>query len=442
MDLWLVFAHNGTFDAGDSVLHYLYSKQAFDYPKYFFDHWAKPFFVLLSAPFAQFGFEGIKVFNTLCTWGAAWFIHKILKTQGWKFPLWSILLLYLAIPEVLQAQQSGLTEPLFALMLVACLYLWLVDQQSWSMVLFSFSPFVRSEGWILMVVIVPLLLWNKSFKELLLLSIGSIIYSVAGSFHHKNLLWVFQKNPYQGVEVKYGSGSWTHYFEQLPYLLGLVVLVLFVLSHGVWFRELLKKRLVLVPLLCFLLFWGFFGAHTIFWYKGWFHSFGLKRVFLAVLPLVVLFVFSAFGAMSHRSEIYKYLGIGGAVLALLFLFTRSPMAVQYPKDFSKNIDQRCVAKAVDYLNENYTNLPRVSYGLHQFAVDLDLDMDDTTEVLLIDQYKNLKPGDLILWDSYFSPSDKGVSLDMLEADSTLKILHTAQETEGNRVFEVRIFEKE
>jgi uncharacterized membrane protein YkvI len=67
------------------------------------------------------------------------------------------------------------------------------------------------------------------------------------------------KNPYQGVEVKYGSGSWTHYFEQLPYLLGLVVLVLFVLSHGVWFRELLKKRLVLVPLLCFLLFWGFLG---------------------------------------------------------------------------------------------------------------------------------------------------------------------------------------
>jgi hypothetical protein len=60
---------------------------------------------------------------------------------------------------------------------------------------------------------------------------------------------------------------------------------------------------------------------------------------------------------------------------------------------------------------------------------------------MIDQYKNLKPGDLILWDSYFSPSDKGVSLNMLESDSTLKHLYTVQETEGSRVFEVRVFEK-
>ena len=54
---------NGTGDSGDSIKHFLYSKYAFDYPAFFFHHWAKPVFVLLSAPFAWFGFKGMIVFN-------------------------------------------------------------------------------------------------------------------------------------------------------------------------------------------------------------------------------------------------------------------------------------------------------------------------------------------------------------------------------------------
>ena len=56
---------NGTGDAGDSVLHYLYAKSAPQHPELFFNHWAKPVFVALASPFSQFGFIGVKVFNVL-----------------------------------------------------------------------------------------------------------------------------------------------------------------------------------------------------------------------------------------------------------------------------------------------------------------------------------------------------------------------------------------
>ena len=61
---------NGTGDAGDSVQHYLFSKSAFKHPELFLDHWAKPIFVLLSAPFAQLGFVGMKIFNCLIIFGS------------------------------------------------------------------------------------------------------------------------------------------------------------------------------------------------------------------------------------------------------------------------------------------------------------------------------------------------------------------------------------
>ena len=46
-----------------SYYDYLFARYAPQHPELFFHHWAKPLFVLLSCPFAQFGFIGVKVFN-------------------------------------------------------------------------------------------------------------------------------------------------------------------------------------------------------------------------------------------------------------------------------------------------------------------------------------------------------------------------------------------
>jgi len=67
---------DGTGGGGDSVFHYMYSKYAIEHPENFFNHWAKPVYTMLSCPFAQFGFIGIKLFNVLMSLISAYFTYK------------------------------------------------------------------------------------------------------------------------------------------------------------------------------------------------------------------------------------------------------------------------------------------------------------------------------------------------------------------------------
>lgn len=59
-----LYYFNGTGDSGDSIHHYLFAKYAPIHPSLFFNHWAKPLYVLIFSPFAQFGFIGVKILNT------------------------------------------------------------------------------------------------------------------------------------------------------------------------------------------------------------------------------------------------------------------------------------------------------------------------------------------------------------------------------------------
>jgi len=63
--LLTILLANGIGGEEDSIYHYMFARYAPEHPKLFFDHWAKPLYVLLAAPFAQIGFVGIKIFNTL-----------------------------------------------------------------------------------------------------------------------------------------------------------------------------------------------------------------------------------------------------------------------------------------------------------------------------------------------------------------------------------------
>ena len=55
---WVITYFNGTGDTGDSITHYFYAQYAPLHLELFFNHWAKPLYVLLASPFAQFGFIG------------------------------------------------------------------------------------------------------------------------------------------------------------------------------------------------------------------------------------------------------------------------------------------------------------------------------------------------------------------------------------------------
>ena len=115
--LFIAFSYEGTGDSGDSVSHFLYAKYAFQYPENFFYQWAKPLFVLFAAPFAQFGFVGIKVFNCLNASLTLYFTYKIAKKLHIPNALLAILILA-TCSMYFTLIFSGLTEHLSALLLV------------------------------------------------------------------------------------------------------------------------------------------------------------------------------------------------------------------------------------------------------------------------------------------------------------------------------------
>ena len=61
----LAFFSEGSYGGADDITHYRFSRYAFKYPEFLLNHWAKPFYTLLIAPFSQIGFLGVRLFNVI-----------------------------------------------------------------------------------------------------------------------------------------------------------------------------------------------------------------------------------------------------------------------------------------------------------------------------------------------------------------------------------------
>lgn len=112
----------GTYDSGDSVYHYVFAHYAFKHPLNLLDSWAKPVFTLLAAGPAQFGFLGMKLFQCAVVAASAWCAYVVARALRLPAPELAILFAY-AAPDYFLIQFSGLTEPLFGLLLVAAVAL-------------------------------------------------------------------------------------------------------------------------------------------------------------------------------------------------------------------------------------------------------------------------------------------------------------------------------
>jgi ABC-type cobalt transport system substrate-binding protein len=78
------YLSTGTYGGADDIVHYRFARYSFSHPQFFLNHWAKPVFTLLSSPFAQFGFFGIKIFNLIIGSLTAFLSYKIVKILNYK----------------------------------------------------------------------------------------------------------------------------------------------------------------------------------------------------------------------------------------------------------------------------------------------------------------------------------------------------------------------
>ncbi|MES2590361.1 MAG: glycosyltransferase family 87 protein [Bacteroidota bacterium] len=452
--LLIAIFKDGTCDSGDSITHFLFSKYAFEHPENFLDHWAKPLFVLLSSPFAQFGFTGIKVFNCCIAALTVWLTYKTALILNYK-NAWLAAIFLCFTPGYFIHIFSGLTEPLFALVVILGIYLSLSGRLWIAACTISFLPFIRSEGLIIIGVFAFYLIYTKQYKYLPILLTGHLIYSFVGAFYYHDLFWVFTKIPYANSSGKYGSGTLSHFFIQLNYIIGVPLYIL--LGCGV-----VKKIIELVSgkapehltlkgsetLLLYAVFFAFFTAHIVFWYFGIFESMGLKRVLICITPLAILIALKGFNFIADffYFNANRYRVMAGLLtgMVIIFPFVPNPAAVDWQRDLSPSADQNLIKQAAKYIEGDFPGNTFIYYTHPFISLEMDRDpFNKQNNSELKDWTIKKKSGHyLILWDNWFSVHEEGITLEQLKSDATLKLLKTFQVTDKGREIQVAVFENQ
>lgn len=439
---------NGTGGAGDSVNHYLFAKYAPQHIELFFNHWAKPVFVLLASPFAQFGFAGMKIFNALVILLTLFFTFKSIQKLNIKNAIVGpIILLFSPLCFILTF--SGLTEPLFALFISIGLYTLLSNKLILACLFVSFLPFIRSEGLIILGVFVLYLLVKRNWKLIPLLLFGHIVYMISGYFIYDDFFWVFNKIPYAHLSSIYGNGELSHFIYQLFYVVGVPIYILFWLGVISIIWNSIKKRMAIeVQILVFLGFFAFFMAHTLFWYFGIFNSMGLKRVLIGVIPLISIISLIGFNFISE--DLFKNRRILKLTTQALFIgfilvfpFTHNPAAINWERDMKLSKDQQSAAQVVQLMLQNENTSQRYYYANPYLSELLNIDHFDKNKRLELnkDFMKKIKVGDLIIWENWFAKVEHGISKEYLENNKELVCIFNLNERDKGREILYSVYQK-
>ena len=423
----------GTYDSGDSIKHYLFARYAFEHPLNLLESWAKPLFTLLAAGPAQAGFMGMKFFQCAVVVTSVWCAYVVARSLRLPAPELTILFAY-AMPDYFLIQFSGLTEPLFGLVLVGAVALAMTNRLNWSAALISWLPFVRSEGFILIGIWVVYLAWRRQWRSLPLVLLGYVAYSVVGAVALGESGWVFARNPYATVSV-YGHGNWNHFLISLPGMLGWVLTLLAVLGGGRMLRDCLRpvRRQESLFSAELLLVYGsitvFVLAHTIFWAKGLFNSFGLTRVLDVTAPLFAVVAVNGLAwlmELGRSGEARRRIRIGATVAVVAFLFTGARNAFRWQRDFVRPPDQVVVDTAAAWMRQHYDLGTRpIAYEFPYVAMAMDNDPFDyaahpASAAGWAPQPNQLPIGTLLVWDDWFARIESRLDLVQLRTDARFR----------------------
>ncbi len=425
----VLIAFEGTGGEGDTIYHYLYAQYAPQHPELFFDHWAKPLYVLIACPFAQLGFIGVKILNVILVLSTLHLTH--LTAKHWNLsPSWLTVLLLIFSPLYFILTFSGLTEPMFAFFLILATFLWLKKRWFWSLLIISFLPYVRSEGLFFIAIFGVTAITRGKWKLLPTLVFGSIIYGLAGIPIHHDFLWVFSKVPYAKMSSTYGQGTAFHFVEQLLYVIGIPFYILFWLGGVHWIWKALRGKIHIEQ--TFIIYGGvvvFILAHSVFWYWGIFNSMGLKRVLIAIIPylsLIALFGYHfALQLWPRRRWIKTVFSSLAIAYIVVFPFTSNPASVDIPVDLECTPKQKIAQKIAATISKQHPNKRIVTADVY-FCEIMEIDCFDTEEKVTLrqDLLDELTPNDIVIWENWFAVIEQGISNELLNQHPNLQLIDT------------------
>ncbi|MBF9239170.1 hypothetical protein I2I05_17330 [Hymenobacter sp. BT683] len=433
LSITVAFVTTNTYDSGDSIKHYLFARHAPQHPLNYLDSWAKPLFTLLASGPAQLGFIGMKLFQCGVVALSAWCAFVVARALRLPAPELALLFAY-AAPDYFLIQFSGLTEPLFGLVLVGSVALAVTNRPGWSAALISWLPFVRSEGFVLIGLWVLYLAWRRQWRFLPLLMVGYVVFSGIGAVVMGELDWVFSRNPYATISV-YGHGDWDHFIFSLPGLLGWVLLLLALIGGVRMLRDCLRSERRQRPFFSaeLLLVYGsitvFIAAHTVFWALGLFNSFGLTRVLTVTTPLFAVVALNGLDWLTQLAPLptaQRRIQIGVVAAVVLFPFLGTRQGFRWQRDFTRPPDQEVAENAAAWIRKTYGQGARpLAYDFPYVALATQNNFFDSQahpalSVNNVSQAESLPVGTLVLWDDWFARTEGHVSLSQLRSDARFR----------------------
>lgn len=456
----LAFSWPGTADDADAVFHFLYAQSAFDHPEHFLNHWAKPVFVLFTAPIAQFGMIGLKLYNILMLLGTMFLTWKVGRNLGIQ-KAWIAALVVATAPMSIYNTLSGLTEPMFAFWLMVGVWLFLKRKWWPAIIWMSFLPFVRSEGLIIFCVLAIYLVAMRKWWMVPFLMTGHVVYGAIGYFLYEDFLWVFRKMSYATLNGAYGSGPWDHFITNLPKVIG--VLWSFLLVAGLvvgaiwWLAPLFGKQAKSFFKKCmgdtisqdelwlvYGIFVAYFVAHSLFWYLGIFNSYGMLRVLIGVFPMIGLIVARLLHPVWQKIPSKpEYLHL----IPVLLLFPLSIISLNGNFSKSWHLDlthgQRAFKMAKEELWPQYEDYT-LYYDAIYPAMLFEHDWFSPQNHRMIKQVLSGEPvpqKSLVLWDNVFAKIDGRIPLENLTTNKKVKEIARFRSPAGGDWFrEVVVFE--
>ncbi|MFO7830057.1 MAG: hypothetical protein R6V23_15640 [Bacteroidales bacterium] len=448
----LVIYSEAAYGGSDNYSHFRISKYAFKYPQLLLDHWGKPLFTILSAPFAQFGFKGLQFFNVIAGLLTALFAYLTLKKLEFK-NAWLVIFFICFAPIYFILMPSGLTEILFGLILVFATYLFFNQHFNAASIVVSFILFSRTEGFIFIPLFLLVFILEKKFKAIPFLLTGFLVFSILGFFILDDFWWFFTQNPYAGKSGVYGSGELTHFLEQTKNINGIPLAVVFfigILSYVVDLiqNKQLPKSFYHEIILIFLGYMAYFAAHSLVWWKGEGGSAGLIRVMAAVMPLAAIVSLRGFNLIYQLLKFNQFAQYG-VLLAFLFIVIRTPFQL-FDVPVQRDAREKTIHEAAEWLKSSKYYDQKIYYYDTYFCHELDIDPFDKQRCnervhSIKNPGKDILAGSIVQWDAHFGP-ERNLPLDSLmnQPDfKTLKEFHPDQnfKTYAGNNYEVFIFQK-
>ncbi|MCX6244914.1 MAG: hypothetical protein NTU98_09435 [Bacteroidetes bacterium] len=427
--LTIAFVSEGYYGGADNINHYLIARYSFQYPVLFFHGWGRPLYTILSSPFAQFGFMGIKVFNSLLAVLTLWIGYLTAKKLGYSPPI-LILVMIAFMPVYFIMIFTALTEILAGFVLILSVYLFFRGKYIASAVVISFIYFARSEAMIFYPIFLAAYLFKKQFKAIPFLFLGILLFTVVGGIYFRDFLWLIHKFPYPiHSEIYKEHGPLLHFFTKRDELFGLPLEILLVLGIILIFVQLFSKKkdvrnqpffelvLLLAP------FAGFFAMHSVLYWKALGGSIGYIRVITTVIPLASLICLKGYDLIDQQLKKIPF--IRYIFMALISCWIISVALKTYVVPVQLSEDEKIIKNVAGWFkNSEYAN-HLVYYTDPNFAFYADLDpYDESRDVPIFHaaNLHNVPDSAILVWDSHFGPNENAIPRDSVIHNPRYRIL--------------------